>query len=33
MSKNNNPREKLNRITSGPENFGWAPLAWAQAED
>jgi hypothetical protein len=25
--------EKLNRITSGPENFGWAPLAWAHIED
>lgn len=24
---------KLNRITSGPENFGWAPLAWAHTED
>jgi hypothetical protein len=25
--------EKLNRITSGPDNFGWAPLAWAHTED
>lgn len=25
--------EKLNRITSGPENFGWAPLAWAYTEE
>jgi hypothetical protein len=24
---------KLNRITSGPENFGWAPLAWAHTEE
>ncbi|CAI8983218.1 conserved hypothetical protein [Pseudomonas sp. IT-P253] len=26
-------KEKLNRITSGPDNFGWAPLAWAHTED
>lgn len=26
-------KEKLNRITSGPDNFGWAPLAWAYTED
>ncbi|VVN96660.1 hypothetical protein PS712_02323 [Pseudomonas fluorescens] len=25
-------KEKLNRITTGPENFGWAPLAWAHFE-
>lgn len=25
--------ENLKRITSGPENFGWAPLAWADSED
>lgn len=25
-------KEKLNRIASGPENFGWAPLAWAHVE-
>lgn len=25
--------EKLNRITSGPDNLGWAPLAWAHTED
>lgn len=25
--------EKLSRMTSGPENFGWAPLAWAYMED
>lgn len=25
--------EKLSRMTSGPENFGWAPLAWAYTED
>lgn len=26
-------KENLNRITSGPDNFGWAPLAWAHTED
>jgi hypothetical protein len=26
-------QEKLNRIMSGPDNFGWAPLAWAYIED
>ncbi|SDS89060.1 hypothetical protein SAMN05216579_1901 [Pseudomonas granadensis] len=25
--------ENLKRIASGPENFGWAPLAWAYTED
>lgn len=24
---------KFNRITSGPDNFGWAPLAWAYLPD
>ncbi|MCP1519152.1 hypothetical protein J2Y74_003462 [Pseudomonas migulae] len=26
-------KENLNRITSGPDNFGWAPLAWAHTEE
>jgi hypothetical protein len=26
-------KENLYRITSGPDNFGWAPLAWAHTED
>jgi hypothetical protein len=21
------------KLTSGPDNFGWAPLAWAHTED
>lgn len=25
-------QENLNRITSDPDNFGWAPLAWAYTE-
>lgn len=29
MKENKAIQERLNRITSGPENFGWAPLAWA----
>jgi hypothetical protein len=33
MSKQDSSDEKLNRITSGPENFGWAPLVWAHTED
>jgi hypothetical protein len=33
MNKENSVKEKLNRITSGPDNFGWAPLAWAQTEE
>jgi hypothetical protein len=33
MNKKISTIEKLNRITSGPENFGWAPLAWAHTED
>ena len=33
MSKKIVVNEKLNRITSGPENFGWAPLAWAHSEE
>jgi len=24
---------KLDRITSDPNNFGWAPLAWAYIEE
>lgn len=24
---------KFNRITSDPDNFGWAPLAWAYQPD
>ncbi|MNL80371.1 hypothetical protein D3C87_2072070 [compost metagenome] len=33
MKKKNVVKEKLTRITSGPENFGWAPLAWAHTEE
>ncbi|MGF6154119.1 hypothetical protein QFZ84_005127 [Pseudomonas fluorescens] len=33
MDKQNSYYEKLNRITSDPDNFGWAPLAWAHTED
>lgn len=33
MKIKKNVKEKLNRITSGPGNFGWAPLAWAHTEE
>lgn len=33
MNKKIVVKEKLNRITSGPDNFGWAPLAWAYVEE
>jgi hypothetical protein len=33
MKSEINNEENLKRITSGPENFGWAPLAWAHTED
>jgi hypothetical protein len=33
MQTEKSTEENLNRITSGPENFGWAPLAWAHTED
>jgi len=33
MKKKSAIKEKLTRITSGPENFGWAPLAWAHTEE
>lgn len=33
MKKQKVIQEKLNRIISGPENFGWAPLAWAYMGD
>ncbi|MCP2068232.1 hypothetical protein [Pseudomonas laurylsulfatiphila] len=33
MKKKKIVKEKLTRITSGPENFGWAPLAWAHTEE
>ena len=26
-------KPKLNHFTSGPDNFGWAPLAWAYQPD
>ncbi|WP_256677752.1 hypothetical protein [Pseudomonas sp. PB103] len=29
MQTEKTTEENLNRVTSGPENFGWAPLAWA----
>jgi hypothetical protein len=32
-TQQNNKEEKLNRITSDPYNFGWAPLVWAYSED
>lgn len=33
MNKKISTKEKLNRVTTGPENFGWAPLAWAHTEN
>jgi hypothetical protein len=33
MKNKKSVKEKLNRITSGPDNFGWAPLAWAHTEE
>jgi hypothetical protein len=26
-------KENLSRIASDPNNFGWAPLAWAYTDD
>lgn len=33
MKNKKTPKEKLSRIASDPYNFGWAPLAWAHAEE